>query len=117
MFDHVFQDVAPFDVAQDRAGRNANDRVLPVLAGLQRPVSRFAGVGHPVPDPDQMHEAADVLVGLDDDVTTPTAIAAIGTASGNMRLASKAARTASAVSGFTKNRHLIDKHSQLLFIV
>ena len=110
MFGQIFEHVTAGRIANNGTGRYANDFFFAHSARFERRLTGMPVFGMPVANADQMHEAADVFVRLNDDVPTTTAITTIGTTARNVSLTPKAARSRTPITRFTINADLIDEH-------
>src|ERR1700685_48815 len=99
----VLQEKVAVRVANEGAGRDADDRVFAVLAGHQRALAMLAAAGPPMLVSHEVGKTADVFIGFDDHVTPLTAVAPVGTAAGHAGFAAKAQATGATVAGDTMN--------------
>ena len=108
---HIADDLVCLGVADDRPARNLDDQIFPPLAAAARalpvlPVRRgiFALIA-------EVHQGGKIVVDAKDDIAALSAVAAVGSARGNVFLPMEGHSAVSAVSGLNVNSYFIYKHA------
>ena len=106
----VAEQMPPLQVADQRTGRDDNDRVLPFAAGAQFPLAVPAPFGVPMPMAGDIREAVDVFLSLDNHAPAIAPVAPIRASPGDLRFPTKARTPVAAVTGFGIDDHFVDEH-------
>src|SRR5262249_22255057 len=106
----VGDEQAGVEVVDHRADRDADENVGAIAAGAVAAHSVAAVLGAPVRMILEMKEGVDGVVGEQDDVAAPAAVAAIGSALGNVLLAPEAHAPIAAFARTNEDGGLVDEH-------
>src|SRR5690606_37168530 len=99
-------------VGDDRARRQVDHEVMPVAAMAIGAAAALAVFGAPVLAHGECGQAIDPFDGSEDDASAVAAIAAVGTAAGNVLLSAKAQAAVAAAAGFEFDGDAIDEHAR-----
>ncbi len=103
-------DAASLLVVEDQgADRNLDQQVLPHPTGLAASPPEGALLGLEVGPTLEVQQRVEVLVGLQHDVSSPTAVAAVGSALGDVQLTLEGHAAVAAISSFDEDPGLVDE--------
>ena len=106
---HVLDDLVRLRVAHDGAAGDADREILALLAELARALTIHAGLSDVFALVAEVHQRRHIVVDHKDDVAAVAAVAAIGTARGDILFAVERHRAVAALAGAAEDACLIDK--------
>ena len=107
---HILDDFAALGIAHQRSGRHGNHRVLARRAVHLARLAIAAVFGNELALIAEGEQRVGALVDTQDDIAAPAAVAAVGSARGNIFFAAEGHGTVAAVPRLDIDFYMIDKH-------
>ena len=106
---HILDDLVALRVEHNGAARYADGEILALLAELARALTVHAGLGDVFALVAEVHQRGHIVVDDEDDIAAVAAVAAVGTARGDVFFAVERHRTVAALTRAAEDACLIDK--------